>query len=131
MLAHNIPIKNIENQKLSNGELIDEWDKAFQNLSDKNTIFVGYNNQNYDNLLLQNSLFINLKFPYITSKQQFDLLPAVRACSVFAPNALKYELNAKGNCNVSWRRNKPVFSITNKTNLGIKHSFYCSYLKKL
>ena len=97
MLAHNIPIKNIENQKLSNGELIDEWDKAFKNLSDKNTIFVGYNNQNYDNLLLQNSLFINLKFPYITSKQQFDLLPAVRACSVFAPNALKYELNAKGN----------------------------------
>jgi len=97
MLAHNIPIENIKNQKLSNCELVDEWEKAFKHLSDKGTIFATFNGFNYDNLLLNNSLFINLKFPYITSKQQFDLLPAVRACSVFAPNALKYELNAKGN----------------------------------
>jgi len=97
MLAHNIPIKDIENQKLSNSELVDEWEKAFKSLSDKDTIFATFNGFNYDNLLLNNSLFINLKFPYITSKQQFDLLPAVRACSVFAPGALKYELNSKKN----------------------------------
>ena len=97
MLAHNIPIKNIKNQKLSNFELVDEWEKAFKHLSDKGTIFATFNGFNYDNLLLNNSLFINLKRPYITSKQQFDLLPAVRACSVFAPGALEYEDNAKGN----------------------------------
>ena len=52
---------------------------------------------NYDNILLQNSLYINLKWPYITNKEQFDLLPAIRAASVFAPGALNYELNEKGN----------------------------------
>ena len=51
---------------------------------------------NYDNILLQNSLYINLKWPYITNKEQFDLLPAIRAASVFTPGALNYELNEKG-----------------------------------
>ena len=103
MMAHNIPVKDIINQKLSNGELVDEWEKAFKKLSDKGTIFCGYNSFNYDNILLNNSLFINLKFPYITSKQQFDLLPAIRAASVFAidpktgERALNYDYNDKGN----------------------------------
>ena len=97
MLAHNIPVADIMKQKLSNGELVDRWDKSFRDLSEKGTIFAGFNNMNYDNILLNNSLFVNLKFPYITSKQQFDILPAVRACSVFSPDALRYELNAKGN----------------------------------
>ena len=57
MMAHNIPIKDILNQKLSNGELVDEWEKAFKKLSDKGTIFCGYNSFNYDNILLNNSLF--------------------------------------------------------------------------
>ena len=97
MLAHNIPVDVIENEKLSNSQLVDEWEKRFKSLAEKGTIFVGYNSSNYDNILLQNSLFINLKYPYITNKEQFDLLPAVRAASVFAPNALNYELNEKGN----------------------------------
>ena len=97
MLAHNIPINEITNQKLSNAELVDKWDKIFRKLSDLGTIFVGFNNMNYDNILLNNSLFINLKFPYITSKNQWDLLPAIRAASVFTPGALNYELNSKGN----------------------------------
>jgi len=97
MLAHNIPVSVIKQEALSNGELIDEWEKRFVTLAKKGTIFVGYNSMNYDNILLQNSLFINLKWPYITNKEQFDLLPAIRAASVFAPGALNYELNEKGN----------------------------------
>ena len=97
MLAHNIPVEVIENEKLSNGELVDEWEKRFKALAERGTIFVGYNSMNYDNILLQNTLFINLKWPYITNKEQFDLLPAIRAASVFAPGALNYELNEKGN----------------------------------
>ena len=97
MLAHNIPIEVIKKEALSNGQLVDEWERRFKILADHGTIFVGYNSHNYDNILLQNTLFINLKWPYITNKQQFDLLPAIRAASVFAPGALNYELNAKGN----------------------------------
>ena len=97
MLAHNIPIDKIENEKNSNAELVDKWDKAFRELSDMGSIFCGFNNFNYDNILLNNSLFINLKFPFIINKEQWDLLPAIRAASVFAPGSLNYELNAKGN----------------------------------
>ena len=97
MLAHNIPVEVIENEKLSNSELVNEWEKRFKALAERGTIFVGYNSMNYDNILLQNSLYITLKWPYITNKEQFDLLPAIRAASVFAPGALNYELNEKGN----------------------------------
>lgn len=97
MLAHNIPIEVINKEALSNGQLVEEWERRFKILADHGTVFVGYNSMNYDNILLQNTLFINLKWPYITNKQQFDLLPAIRAASVFAPGALNYELNAKGN----------------------------------
>ena len=97
MLAHNIPVEVIEKEKLSNSELVNEWEKRFKALAEKGAIFVGYNSMNYDNILLQNSLYINLKWPYITNKEQFDLLPAIRAASVFAPGALNYELNEKGN----------------------------------
>tara|TARA_B100002052_G_scaffold169202_1_gene154020 strand:- start:2820 stop:4298 length:1479 start_codon:yes stop_codon:yes gene_type:complete len=120
MLAHNIPIKDILNQKLSNGELVDEWEKAFKKLSDKGTIFCGYNSFNYDNILLNNSLFINLKFPYITSKQQFDLLPAIRAASVFAidpktgERALNYDYNDKGNLSFKLQSMLQANQITTK-----------------
>ena len=77
MLAHNIPVEVIEKEKLSNSELVDEWEKRFKALAERGTIFVGYNSMNYDNILLQNSLYINLKWPYITNKEQFDLLPAI------------------------------------------------------
>tara|TARA_B100001173_G_scaffold1696_2_gene1481 strand:+ start:1016 stop:2494 length:1479 start_codon:yes stop_codon:yes gene_type:complete len=120
MLAHNIPIKDISNQKLSNGELVDEWEKAFKKLSDKGTIFCGFNSFNYDNILLNNSLFINLKFPYITSKQQFDLLPAIRAASVFAidpktgERALNYDYNDKGNLSFKLQTMLQANQITTK-----------------
>ena len=61
MLAHNIPVEVIENEKLANSELVDEWEKKFKDLAERGTIFVGYNSMNYDNILLQNSLYINLK----------------------------------------------------------------------
>ena len=32
MLAHNIPVEVIENEKLSNSELVDEWEKKFKDL---------------------------------------------------------------------------------------------------
>ena len=121
MLAHNIPVKTIQSEILSNGELIDEWEKRFKKLAERGTIFVGYNSQNYDNILLQNSLFVNLKFPYITNKEQFDLLPAIRAANVFAPGALNYELNSKKNC---WIISDEIYEYLNFSNL--KHQSFGS-----
>ena len=97
MLAHNIPLEKIENEPDSNGQLINKLEKKFNELKKQGTTFVGFNSYNYDNLLLSNSLFVNLKWPYITNSNQWDLLPAVRAASAFAPNSLAFQINEKGN----------------------------------
>ncbi len=97
MIAHSIPLKKIQSEKLSNGELVDKLEAKFIELAKKGTIFVGYNSSGYDQILLNHMLHLNLKWPYITSRQQFDLLPAVRAASVFEPKALNYLTNFKGN----------------------------------
>ena len=97
MLAHSIPIKKIQSEELSNGELVDNLEAKFTELAKKGTVFVGYNSSGYDQILLNHMLHLNLKWPYITSKEQFDLLPAVRAASVFEPKALNYLTNFKGN----------------------------------
>ena len=98
MLAHGMDIDTIQKEKDSNSQLISKLEKKFKDWASKGAIFVGYNNFNYDNILLNNSLYLNLKWPYVTTKGggQFDLLPAIRACSVFAPNQLAHELNEKG-----------------------------------
>ena len=97
MIAHSIPLKKIQSEKLSNGELVDKLEAKSIELAKKGTIFVGYNSSGYDQILLNHMLHLNLKWPYITSKEQFDLLPAVRATSIFAPNALNYLTNFKKN----------------------------------
>ena len=97
MIAHSIPLKKIQSEKLSNGELVDKLEAKFIELAKKGTIFVGYNSSGYDQILLNHMLHLNLKWPYITSKEQFDLLPAVRSASVFAPKALNYLTNFKKN----------------------------------
>ncbi len=97
MLAHAIPIKKIQSEELSNGELVEKLEAKFIELAKKGTIFVGYNSSGYDQILLNHMLHLNLKWPYITSKEQFDLLPAVRTASVFEPKALNYLTNFKGN----------------------------------
>ena len=97
MLAHNIPLSKIQNEELSNGELVDKLEAKFIELAKKGTTFVGYNSSSYDMVLLHHMLHLNLKYPFITSSSQFDLLPAVRSASVFANGALKYEKNSKLN----------------------------------
>jgi len=90
-------------------EILTKW-------KNKGAIFVGYNNLNYDSQLINHSLFVNLRWPYLLSggQGQFDLLPVVRAAQVFVPNAIKYELNEK---------NLPIFklaSICKANNIPIK-----------
>ena len=43
MLAHNIPLSKIQNEELSNGELVDKLEAKFIELAKKGTTFVGYN----------------------------------------------------------------------------------------
>ena len=118
MMAHGMDIDTIQNEKDSANQLVYKLEKKFKEWASKGAIFVGYNNQNYDTIALSNLLFCNLRFPYIMNGKQrapeFDLLPAVRAASVFAKNSLGFQLNEKGN--ISYKL-QSMISINNiKTN---------------
>ena len=88
---------NFLSQKDTYGNMLKKLVDKLTEWKNKGAVFGGYNNLLYDNLLINHSLFVNLRWPYLLSggQGQFDLLPVVRAAQVFAPNAIKYELNEK------------------------------------
>lgn len=97
MLINGLDLDELAKQD-TYGVMLQKLVDKFTEWKNKGAIFVGYNNHNYDSQLINTSLFVNLRWPYLTSggNGQFDLLPAVRAASVFAPNSIAYELNDKG-----------------------------------
>ena len=104
MLINGLDLDFLSKQD-SYGVMLKKLVKIFTKWKNQGAIFVGYNNLHYDNLLINNSLFVNLRWPYLLSggNGQFDLLPVVRATQVFAPGAINYEYNEK---------NLPIFKLS-------------------
>lgn len=62
-------------------------------------VFAGYNTIRFDETLLRQALFQNLRRPYLTNTNgntRADVLTMARACAFHAPNALAVPLNDRG-----------------------------------
>ncbi|MDC1212718.1 hypothetical protein N8016_02875 [Pelagibacteraceae bacterium] len=119
MLVNGLDVEDLLKQD-SYGVMLKKLVDKFTDWKSKGAIFVGFNNTNYDSVLINNSLFVNLMYPYlINTGEQFDLLPAVRSAQVFSPNSITYELNDK---------NLPIFKLASvcKAN-NIKTDSHTSY----
>ncbi len=72
-------------------EILKRWGKC---------TFIGFNNIDFDEEFLRNTLFQTLEYPYLTStngNNRGDLLNLARAANLYYPNTLKNSISAKGN----------------------------------
>ncbi len=72
-------------------ETLKRWGKA---------TYIGFNNIDFDEEFLRNTLFKTLEYPYITStsgNNRGDLLNLARAANLYYPNTLKNPISEKGN----------------------------------
>lgn len=94
MLVNGLDIDHLMKQD-TYGVMLKKLEEKFTKWKSMGAIFVGFNSSNYDTPLLNHSLFVNLRWPYLTNSEQFDLLPVVRSVNLFAPNSISLELNDK------------------------------------
>jgi exodeoxyribonuclease-1 len=72
-------------------EILKRWGKC---------TFIGFNNIDFDEEFLRNTLFQTLEYPYLTStngNNRGDLLNLARAANLYYPNTLKNSISEKGN----------------------------------
>ena len=101
------------------GVMLKKLEEKFTKWKKMGAIFVGFNNHNYDTVLLNHSLFVNLRWPYLTNSDSFDLLPVVRSVNLFAPNSISFELNDK---------NLPIYKLESVCRVNnIKTKSHTSY----
>ncbi len=94
MLVNGLDIDHLMKQD-TYGVMLKKLEEKFTKWKSMGAVFVGFNSSNYDTPLLNHSLFVNLRWPYLTNSEQFDLLPVVRSVNLFAPNSISLELNDK------------------------------------
>ena len=114
LLVNKTTPKILKETNLSHYQMIRELTKKFKQW--KNSIFIGWNNINFDQEFLRRTLFKNLEYPYLTNtngNEAGDLFSLARACHLYYPNSLKTPISDKNN---------PVFKLEKLAPMnGIKH----------
>jgi len=106
--------KMLKETNLSHYQMIRQMIDKFKQW--KNSIFIGWNNINFDQEFLRRTLFKNLDYPYLTNtngNEAGDLFSLARACHLYYPNSLKTPISDKNN---------PVFKLEKLAPMNnIKH----------
>lgn len=98
LLVNNTTVDVLERTNLTHYSFSKIISKKFREWGP--SIFIGYNSISFDEEFLRNSFFKNLLDPYLTvtnSNKRADLLNIVRATSIYYPDTLNTNINAKGN----------------------------------
>ena len=90
--------KMLKGANLSHYEMIRQFVETLKRWG--KCTFIGFNNIDFDEEFLRNTLFQTLEYPYLTStngNNRGDLLNLARAANLYYPNTLKYPISEKGN----------------------------------
>ena len=106
--------KILKETNLSHYQMIRQMMEKFNQW--KNSVFIGWNNVNFDREFLRRTLFKNLDYPYLTvtnGNEEGDLFPVARASHLYYPGCIKTPISDKNN---------PVFKLDKLAPMnGIKH----------
>ena len=90
--------KMLKGANLSHYEMIRQFVETLKRWG--KCTFIGFNNIDFDEEFLRNTLFQTLEYPYLTStngNNRGDLLNLARAANLYYPNTLKNSISEKGN----------------------------------
>ena len=114
LIVSNTTPKRLKETNLSHYQMIRQMVNKFKDW--KNSIFIGWNNINFDQEFFRRTLFKNLEYPYLTNtngNEAGDLFSLARACHLYYPNCIKTPISDKNN---------PVFKLEKLAPMnGIKH----------
>jgi len=114
LLVNRTTPKMLKETNLSHYQMVRQMVDKFKEW--KNSIFIGWNNINFDQEFFRRTLFKNLEYPYLTNtngNEAGDLFSLARACHLYYPNSLKTPISDKNN---------PVFKLEKLAPMnGIKH----------
>ena len=84
--------------------------------------YIGWNNIEFDQIFLRNTLFQNLHYPFSSTtngNKEGDLLNLARAANLYYPNTLKNAINKKGNLEYKLDTMAPINGIKHEAHRAI------------
>ena len=98
LIVSNTTPKKLKETNLSHYEMIRQFVEKLKSWG--KVAYIGWNNIEFDQIFLRNTLFQNLHYPFASTtngNKEGDLLNLARAANLYYPNTLKNATNKKGN----------------------------------
>ena len=98
LIVTNTSPKKLKTTNLSHYEMIRQFVEKLKSWG--KVTFIGWNNIEFDQIFLRNTLFQNLEYPFTSTtngNNEGDLLNLARAANLYYTNTLKNATNKKGN----------------------------------
>ena len=98
LIVSNTTPKKLKETNLSHYEMVRQFVEKLKSWG--KVTFIGWNNIEFDQIFLRNTLFQNLHYPWASTtngNSEGDLLNLARAANLYYPNTLKNATNKKGN----------------------------------
>ena len=98
LIVSNTTPKKLKETNLSHYEMVRQFVNKLKSWG--KVTYIGWNNIEFDQIFLRNTLFQNLHYPWASTtngNSEGDLLNLARAANLYYPNTLKNATNKKGN----------------------------------
>ena len=98
LIVSNTTPKKLKETNLSHYEMVRQFAEKLKSWG--KVTYIGWNNIEFDQIFLRNTLFQNLHYPFSSTtngNKEGDLLNLARAANLYYPNTLKNATNKKGN----------------------------------
>tara|TARA_B100000700_G_scaffold141864_1_gene157841 strand:- start:7333 stop:8757 length:1425 start_codon:yes stop_codon:yes gene_type:complete len=98
LIVSNTTPKKLKETNLSHYEMVKQFVDKLKSWG--KVTYIGWNNIEFDQIFLRNTLFQNLHYPWASTtngNSEGDLLNLARAANLYYPNTLKNATNKKGN----------------------------------
>ncbi len=98
LIVSNTSPKKLKETNLSHYEMVRQFAEKLKSWG--KVTYIGWNNIEFDQIFLRNTLFQNLHYPFASTtngNKEGDLLNLARAANLYYPNTLKNAINKKGN----------------------------------
>ena len=98
LIVSNTTPKRLKETNLSHYQMVRKFVEKLK--SWRKVTYIGWNNLDFDQLFLRNTLFQNLEYPFTSTtngNKEGDLINLARAANLYYPGTLKNRTNEKGN----------------------------------
>ena len=120
LIVSNTSPKKLKETNLSHYQMVRQFVDKLKSYG--KVTYIGWNNIEFDQIFLRNTLFQNLHYPFSSTtngNKEGDLLNLARAANLYYPNTLKNAINKKGNLEYKLDTMAPINGIKHEAHRAI------------